>query len=80
MAAATRCPAPHHNPTKAADGKRLHGPEPDPETAPIMVRIFTEYLRRTGLYAVAEGLTRDNHPLPRAQASITTGFVGTLVI
>ncbi|GDY46473.1 hypothetical protein SANT12839_073550 [Streptomyces antimycoticus] len=31
-----------------------------------MVRIFTEYLRGTGLYALAEGLTRDNIPCPSA--------------
>ncbi|MGW5443387.1 recombinase family protein [Streptomyces asiaticus] len=57
---------PHPNPAKAADGKRLHRLEPDPETAPIVVRIFTEYLRGTGLYAIAEGLTRDNIPCPSA--------------
>ncbi|WP_079106626.1 recombinase family protein [Streptomyces hygroscopicus] len=57
---------PHPNPARAADGKRLHRLEPDPETAPIVVRIFTEYLRGTGLYAIAEGLTRDNIPCSSA--------------
>ncbi|MFF4602551.1 recombinase family protein [Streptomyces sp. NPDC001339] len=57
---------PHPNPSKAADGKRLHGLEPDPDTAPIVVRIFTEYLRGLGIFAIAEGLTRDNIPSPSA--------------
>ncbi|MEV0038108.1 recombinase family protein [Streptomyces sp. NPDC050804] len=57
---------PHPNPTKAADGKRLHRLEPDPVTAPVVVRIFTEYLLGKGLYAIAEGLTRDSIPCPSA--------------
>ncbi|MGG2459728.1 recombinase family protein [Streptomyces sp. RGM 3693] len=55
---------PHPNPAKAADGKRLHRLEPDPETAWVVVRIFTEYLRGKGFYAIAESLTRDGIPSP----------------
>ncbi|MFE5161651.1 recombinase family protein [Streptomyces sp. NPDC056697] len=57
---------PHPNPAKAADGKRLHRLEPDPDTAWVVVRIFTEYLEGKGYYAIAEGLTRDGIPCPSA--------------
>ncbi|GAA4868390.1 recombinase family protein [Saccharopolyspora cebuensis] len=57
---------PHPNPTKAADGKRLHRLEPDPVTAPVVERIFSEYLDGIGIYAIAEGLTRDGIPCPSA--------------
>ncbi len=50
---------PHPNPGKAAIGQRLHVLEPDPETAPNVVRIFTEFISGAGLYSIAEGLTRD---------------------
>ena len=55
---------PHPNPAKAADGKRLHKLEPDPETAWVVRRIFAEYLAGRGLFAIAEGLTRDEIPSP----------------
>ena len=55
---------PHPNPAKAADGKRLHRLEPDPETAWVVRRIFAEYLAGRGLFAIAEGLTRDRIPSP----------------
>ena len=55
---------PHPNPAKAADGKRLHKLEPDPQTAWAVRRIFAEYLDGRGLFAIAEGLTRDRDPLP----------------
>ena len=55
---------PHPNPAKAADGKRLHKLEPDPETAWVVRRIFAEYLAGRGLFAIAEGLTRDRVPSP----------------
>ena len=55
---------PHPNPAKAADGKRLHKLEPDPATAWVVRRIFTEYLAGRGLFAIAEGLTRDGIPSP----------------
>ncbi|MCM3884111.1 recombinase family protein [Frankia sp. R82] len=49
---------PHPNPAKAADGRRLHGLAHDEQTAPVVVRIFTEFLAGSGLFAIAEGLTR----------------------
>ena len=55
---------PHPNPAKAADGKRLHRLEPDPATAPVVKRIFAEYLSGRGIYAIAEGLTADTIPSP----------------
>jgi hypothetical protein len=55
---------PHPNPAKAADGKRLHKLEPDPQTARVVRRIFAEYLAGRGLFAIAEGLTRDRVPSP----------------
>jgi site-specific DNA recombinase len=55
---------PHPNPAKAADGKRLHKLEPDPQTAWVVRRIFAEYLGGRGLFAIAEGLTRDAIPSP----------------
>jgi site-specific DNA recombinase len=57
---------PHPNPGKAADGKRLRRLEPDPLSAPVVQRIFAEYLSGRGLYAIAEGLTRDGIPCPSA--------------
>lgn len=57
---------PHPNPAKAADGKRLHGLAPDPQTAPVVQRIFTMYLAGYGIFAIAETLTRDNIPCPSA--------------
>src|SRR4051794_2023426 len=58
---------PHPNPTKAADGKRLHRLEPDPVTAPVVGRIFAEYLTGRGLFAIAERLTLDGLLSPSAQ-------------
>ena len=57
---------PHPIPAKAAQSIRLHGLEPDPLTAPVVVRIFEEYVSGTGLYAIAEELTRDGIPSPAA--------------
>jgi site-specific DNA recombinase len=57
---------PHPNPAKAADGKRLHALAPDPVTAPVVARIFADYLAGKGLKAIAEGLTRDGIPSPSA--------------
>lgn len=56
----------HPNPAKAALGVRLHRLEPDPVTAPIVVRIFEEYVAGRGLYALAGGLTGDGVPSPSA--------------
>lgn len=55
---------PHPNPAKAGDGKRLRQLEPDPVTAPVVERIFDEYLDGRGCYAIAEGLTADGIPSP----------------
>ena len=57
---------PHPNPGKAADGQRLHVLAPDPVAAPVVARIFDEFVAGTGLYAIAEGLTRDGIPSPSA--------------
>ncbi len=57
---------PHPNPAKAADGKRMHKLELDPEAAPVVRRIFAEFLAGHGIYAIAEHLTRDGIPSPSA--------------
>jgi site-specific DNA recombinase len=56
----------HPNPGKAANGQRLHGLALDPVAAPVVQRIYAEHLSGKGLYAIAEGLTRDNIPSPAA--------------
>jgi len=55
---------PHPNPGKNARGQRLRQLEPDPVTAPILQRIFTEYVSGLGIGAIAEGLNRDGVPSP----------------
>jgi hypothetical protein len=60
---------PHPNPSKAAIGQRIHGLAPDPVAAPIVARIFDEFLAGSGLHAVAEGLTRDGILSPSAHDS-----------
>lgn len=57
---------PHPNPAKAIDGNRLHRLEPDPITAPIVERIFAEYVAGRGMFAIAEALTRDRIASPSA--------------
>jgi DNA invertase Pin-like site-specific DNA recombinase len=57
---------PHLNPAKAADGKQMHKLALDPEAAPVVARIFAEFLAGHGIYAIAEGLTRDGIPSPSA--------------
>lgn len=57
---------PHPHPAKAADGRRLHRLEPDPVSAPVVARIFTEYLAGRGMFSIAEGLTRDGIASPSA--------------
>ena len=47
---------PHPNPGKAAIGQRLHVLAPDPIAAPVVARIFDEFIGGKGLYAIAEGL------------------------
>jgi site-specific DNA recombinase len=57
---------PHPNPGKAADGKHLHGLALDENTAPVVARIFTEFLAGHGLFLIAEALTRDGIACPSA--------------
>ena len=57
---------PHPNPARAADGRRLHRLELDDVAAPVVARIFAEFLDDHGLYAIAEDLTRDGIPSPSA--------------
>ena len=54
----------HPNPGKAAIGQRLHRLEVDPTAAPVVKRIFSEYIAGSGLHAIAEGLTADGIPSP----------------
>ncbi len=39
---------PHPSPCKAADGKRLHKLDRDPEAAPVIRRIFAEFIAGHG--------------------------------
>ncbi|WP_305788370.1 recombinase family protein [Symbioplanes lichenis] len=56
----------HPNPGKAAEGKRLHQLDPDPVTAPVVERIFSEYVGGRGMTSIARGLTQDGIPCPSA--------------
>jgi hypothetical protein len=56
----------HPNPAKASDGRQLHALEADPNTAPIVKRIFAEYLAGRGIKAIAEQPNRDGLPCPSA--------------
>ena len=56
----------HPNPEKAAAGIHLHRLEPDPVTAPVVRRIFEEFLAGRGWRAIAHGLTQDGVPSPSA--------------
>jgi site-specific DNA recombinase len=56
----------HPNPSKAAVGQRLHRLAPDPIAAPVVQRIFAEFLAGRGLYVIAEGLTGDGILSPSA--------------
>jgi site-specific DNA recombinase len=55
---------PHPHPAKAAIGAQLHRLEADPVTAPVVQRIFAEFLSGCGYYAIAERLTADAVPSP----------------
>ncbi len=57
---------PQPNPAKAADGKRLHVLELDPVIAPVVARIFRDYLNGIGIWALAERLTAEGIPCPSA--------------
>jgi DNA invertase Pin-like site-specific DNA recombinase len=52
----------HPNPSKAAVGQRMHQLEVDPTAAPIVERIFREYVAGAGIGSIAEGLNRDRIP------------------
>ncbi len=54
----------HPNPAKARFGARLHALEPDPATAPVVRRIYAEFLQGAGYLAIAERLNADQTPSP----------------
>ncbi|WP_193318139.1 MULTISPECIES: recombinase family protein [Streptomyces] len=56
---------PHLHPARATEGKRLRGLAPDPKTAWVVVRIFTEFIRPRDLQD-RRGLTRDGILSPSA--------------
>ena len=58
---------PHPNPAKAATGQQLRRLEPDPVTAPIVQRIFNDFLAGKGIHAIARALTKAGIPSPSAQ-------------
>ncbi|GGS28247.1 recombinase family protein [Actinokineospora fastidiosa] len=58
---------PHPNPRKAAEGFRLRVLALDEELAPVVRRIFDEYLEGNGDRAIAAGLNRDGIPCPSAR-------------
>lgn len=57
---------PHPNPAKAADGRRLHVLELHPDYAPVVRRIFADFLAGQGIKAIATALTADGIPSPSA--------------
>jgi site-specific DNA recombinase len=54
----------HPNPSKAAHGQSLRRLERDPIAAPVVERIFAEYIAGAGIGSIAEGLNRDGFPSP----------------
>ena len=57
---------PHPNPGKAAAGQDLRRLAPDPVAAPIVGRIFAEFVAGHGLHRIAESLNDDLVPSPSA--------------
>ena len=57
---------PHPNPGKAAEGRRLRRLEADPQTAPVVRRIYSEFLSGIGIFAIAQRLTADEILCPSA--------------
>ncbi len=57
---------PHPNPAKAADGRRLHVLEPQPNCAPVVKRIFADFINGAGIKAIATALTTEGIPSPSA--------------
>ncbi len=54
----------HPNAEKARVGATLNRLEPDPETAPLVRRVFAERLAGAGYSAIARGLNTDGVPSP----------------
>jgi hypothetical protein len=57
---------PHPNPAKARSGQRLRTFDLDPASAPVVRRIFDEFLSGSGLGKIAAGLVADGVPSPSA--------------
>ncbi|GAB3250382.1 recombinase family protein [Kineosporia babensis] len=57
---------PHPNPGKASAGQRAHRLEVDPTAAPVVQRIYREYLQGRGTASIANRLTREGVPCPSA--------------
>ncbi len=57
---------PHPVASKAASGARLHQLEVDPETAPVVQRIYQLYLAGAGYKQIAATLTTEGIPCPSA--------------
>ncbi|MEO8697401.1 MAG: recombinase family protein, partial [Acidimicrobiales bacterium] len=57
---------PHPKPGKAAVGQRLHALELDPIAAPVVQRIYEEFIAGRGLHSIAEKLTAGGVPSPSA--------------
>jgi hypothetical protein len=57
---------PHPNPEKARDGKRLHRLDPDPVAAPVVERIFRDFIGGASLGVIADSLNRDGILCPSA--------------
>lgn len=72
---------PHPNPSKNATGARLHRLEPDPVTAPVVARIFADFLAGKGLREIADRLHRSGipcHPPMTPRVTGTEPALGTL--
>ena len=55
---------PHPNPAKAADGKRMHKLALDPVAAPVVMRIFAEFLAGAGHLRHRRRPDQGRHPQP----------------
>ena len=57
---------PHPNPAKAAAGQTSRRLETNPLTAPVVERIFSQFLAGKGIHAIARDLTAEDIPCPSA--------------
>ncbi len=57
---------PHPHPEKAAAGIQLKALDPDPAIAPIVKRIYKDFLAGKGYFAIAEELSAESIPSPSA--------------